>query len=251
MAVRRDYQVQTNAAPPSTAGAVDYCPPRAATRIGVTIATPAYMAMAVEAVRRWKLYSGLEAIILTSEPGVCWWAKYDLASLLPGRQVCFFDADVHFVDHLPLDELWPDGVDLTAIADPGVHDPLAFPAPDCVNFHLDPAKYFNGGLWACDFSNPLLQAWMHHARTITLGVKAGTFPRWYDFGEQTALNIAAKMTGLRLGILDPGWAFFHWAWQKGVLTHPNRVLGVHAAGYHGTAGKTTTLATLTAAYTKP
>lgn len=232
------------------ATAVDFCPAAPPRRIGVTIATAEYMTLAVEAVRRWKEYSGLEAIILTTDKGVCWWTKFDLAALLPGMQVCFFDADIHFVGRLPLDELWPEGIDLTATLDPGVHDPLAFPSEDCKIFKIAPDRYFNGGLWACDFRNPAVQKWLEQARAITLEVKAGTAPRWYDFGEQTALNIAARSAGLNVRMLDSGWAFFHWAWRKSITPHPDRVLGVHAAGYHGVHGKTEILSALVRAYSK-
>lgn len=236
--------------PPEVPTAVDFCPATPPRRIGVTIATPEYMDMAVEAVRRWKQYSGLEAIILTSEKGVCWWTKYDLAAMLPGMQVCFFDADIYFVHPLPLDELWPDDCHLTALQDPGVRDPLAFPSEDCKIFGIDPAAYFNGGFWACDFSQPAVQEWMNYARQITLAVKAGEHQRWYDFGEQTALNIAAMRTGIKVRLIDDGWAFFHWAWRHGKLKHPDRILGIHAAGYQGVSGKLEALSRAVAVFTR-
>ncbi len=230
---------------------IDACPSSGPKRIGVTIATADYMPMACEAARRWKKYSGLECIILTSEPRECWWAKFNLASLFSGLQVCFFDADVYFVNKLPIDNLWSKGIDISATHDPGVYDALAFPALDCITYKLNPAHYFNGGFWACDFSNPKIIQWLNIARDITRRVQEGSLPIWRDFGEQTALNVAAKLTKLSLRILPDEWAFFHWAWRNRNVKHPNNILGIHAAGYPGIEAKMEALSYLVAAYEKP
>lgn len=224
---------------PHTATAALYpaatCPARAPGAVGVTVATgDGHMELAREAVARWTRYTGLPGMILQAAPGCGYWAKYDLAALLPGRQVCYFDADLWMCREPDMDALWPEDEnwDVQAVQDCGINRPTDFPCIDCTTFELDRLRYFNTGWFTMDTRLPGARQWLDLARQLTLEVAGGLRRKPTDDTEQTILNIAAQqMPELRVQLLGSEWNFLKIGHVHGTVTLPRRVYNAHAAGY--------------------
>jgi hypothetical protein len=112
--------------------------------LGVTISSPGYHEMAQEAARRFRKYSGLDCLILTTERDDSYDAKYNLP-LLGSRTLCFFDADLWFCRPFNLAQFG----NLNGIA--GVPDPTrnsfhgTFCYQDAITLGMPPNQYLNTG----------------------------------------------------------------------------------------------------------
>lgn len=202
--------------------------------LAVTIATPPYLALAHEQADYFRRSSGLDTLIVTRE-AEGYHHKLDLPRLFKGQKIIFFDSDYRLLRGA---ELLPmiarsRGYDFIAAPDPGVHDPLQFPAPDSEAFGIDKGLYFNSGFFVADFNNAKVVDGFNRARQLWAENEHGVWKQIADPGEQSYLNAGIQRAGCKIKLLHPRWNFFFHAWRWGTLPEvPRNIVGVHAAGTH-------------------
>ncbi len=217
--------------------------------LGVTIISPSYQEAGAEAVRRWKQYTGNPVLVIHAEAEPAFSVKLHLDELCPARPIVFFDADLWLLRPLPFEQLDP--VMWSAVGDPGVWNPGAFPHSDCRSFDLDSTRYFNSGLMALDLGNMDHRAIFSAAREKLKQVHSGKAEKPVDWTDQFFLNAAFQASNLPLHLLPFAWNFYRFAVQEGSFPHiPRDIIGLHAAGVP-VAEKLTALQAQALAYSMP
>lgn len=190
--------------------------------LGVTLATPQFMEVARHAADHWHRMTGLDCVILSAASDRdAWFIKLRLPSVVARRPICFFDADLWMIqpgDVGAVLERNPGGV--TAVRDPGRWDTGMFPWNDSQQFGDDPEQYFNSGWFVCDLGNEAVQEWFEAARKLHRG---GAPVR--DFGEQSYLNAAIRLSGVPLVHAPRAWNA-----HPGGIDSPLSIIGLHAMG---------------------
>lgn len=194
--------------------------------VGVTLCTPAYRLLAIEAAARWRRHTGLPCLMIDTEDGRDAYEAKFLLSLLGPVKVCFFDADWWLVRRPPLERLWADGR-VRAVQDPGIGHSGCFVPGDCRRWNLPLEGYFNSGFLAMDLSLRSHRGLLEEAWKITAEIAAGTLSAPGDHGEQSILNLAAVRAGTVVELLSHHWNFFV---NGDNARLPEGVIAGHAAG---------------------
>lgn len=196
---------------------------------GITVSTPKYAALAREAARRFKRFTGLDVITHHTTDVAAFTAKMNLDSLAPREPCIFFDADWWAIR--PLDFTGWQADAWLAVADPGVFHPKAFCRPDCDTLGMDPGRYFNTGLFAWNNADPAMRRVFQIARQQEHDAFRGEADDVQDFGEQSRLNLGVQRAGVPLSLLPFSMNYMRFMVQGRVFPYtPALVHAVHAAG---------------------
>lgn len=194
--------------------------------IGITIHTPEYKALAVEACRRWREFTGLPVKrVERKRDGFHW--KLRLDELHDGP-MCFFDADWWL--------LRPWKPERSGLVWQAVHDPMAFCdysfcGKDCDRFAIDRHNYWNSGLFICDLSYEEHRKVFARARESFAENKRSKVMNANDVTDQLHLNIATKELHTPFSFLPTATNYYHFAVTHGALPSiPREVIGLHGAG---------------------
>lgn len=213
---------------PAAAPASRFEPGQGCGLIGVTICTPGYGALATEASRRFRQFTGLEVLRIEAGEGSGFEAKLRLPELSPQQPVVYFDADLWLLRETDFAAYFqPMGV--AGVVDPGTADAESFVSHDVAALGLDAARYFNSGLFLADFrAGPVRAAFA--AAKAAFAAKAAKGIR--DYGEQSCLNLGIQSQGKLIPFtpLPAGYNFFMHAVTHGYGGFPPIVNGLHAAG---------------------
>ena len=199
--------------------------------LGVTIRTPGYEALAEEAVRRFKLASGCQTVLIIDAPEHAGWeAKLSLPELCPARPIIFFDADWWALREFDVRDVMVINQGITAVHEPTVFDPEAHAARDCVTLMMGPRGVINTGFFACDLSDRNTRRMFRDARSMLS--THSDLDQIADPTDQVWLNYARQTVGVPLRMLPLRYNFFLPAAQWGcVPAIPRGIVGLHAAGY--------------------
>lgn len=194
--------------------------------IGITIHTPEYKALAVEACRRWKLHTRLKVRrIERKRDGFHW--KLRLDELHDGP-CCFFDADWWLLRPWKPE---PSGLVWQAVHDPMAFCDYAFCGKDCERFSIDRHNYWNSGLFICDLSYQEHRDVFKRARESYEENKASTVVKVHDVTDQFHLNLATKELHTPFSFLPTPVNYYHFATVHGALpATPREIVGLHGAG---------------------
>lgn len=194
--------------------------------VGVTLSTPSYRPLAVEAAARWRRHTGLPCLVIDAEDGPEAYGAKFLISLLGPVKVCFFDADWWLVRRPPIEFLWRDGR-ARAVSDPGVGNPECFVHRDCVHWSIPFAAYFNTGFFAVDLNLATHRLLFEEAWRIAAEIATGELPAPRDSTEQSILNLAAIRARTEVEFLSSQWNHFVYGDLSRI---PEGVFAGHAAG---------------------
>lgn len=193
---------------------------------GITITTPEYRQLAVEACERWRRFTGLPVkMIERKRDGFHW--KLRLDDLHDGP-CCFFDADWWL-----LREWNPDasGVMWQAVPDAMAFCDESFCGRDCARFGIDRARYWNSGLFICDLSRRDHRRVFGAARESWRENRRSKLARVADKTDQFHLNWAVQELGVPLSVLPTALNYYHFATRHGALPAiPREIVGLHGAG---------------------
>lgn len=196
--------------------------------LGVTLATPAFYDLAVEAMKRWTLFTGQAGVILTGPEGPdAHWEKLRIPQMLPDQDICFFDADLWFQRPCRPWEILASAPNcFHAMPDPGIANKHTFAHADCAAFKLDPDCYFNSGIFLCN-TNTAAYAF---DEAIKIQHSRAARKKLADFGEQTALNFGVQRT-MHFHPLPPEWNVGPWLGIAGLQPSlPGQPIALHAMG---------------------
>ncbi len=207
--------------------------------IGVTLITPSYAEIGMEAVKRFKRHTGLDVVILWREDGPdAFAAKLDIPLTIKDQTVVFFDSDLWFINGADL--WWMDRRDqFLAVMDPGINDiedpsikaTGSWARNDCDVLGINPNKYFNGGFWVANFRHKSHRDAFAHARQLYQDKINGVI-KIGDYGEQSFLNAGVQRCGIEIRDLPMSYNYWHMAYKGGLVNSiPYGVIGLHAAGY--------------------
>lgn len=195
------------------------------TPIGITIQSRGYAALAKEASRRFRRFTGLECLTLKTEDG--YFAKLNLDKLAPKRPIIFFDADLWLLRPMNIKQV----VNWTAVNDPGVYHDHAFPHEDCLATGIYMPHYFNSGLIMCDLRVKTHRDVFKEARRLHRAAKRKGAYQTKDPGDQFYLNLAIHRLGTPITLLPFQYNFYMHMVKGGCFPHiPREVIGLHAAG---------------------
>ena len=199
--------------------------------IGVTLITPSYAEIGLEAVKRFKRHTGLDVVILWRDDGPdAFAAKLDIPLTIKDQTVVFFDSDWWMIRDCDFSE-FQSRHEFFAVHDLGIHDPLAFCTPDSKTLNIDPDLYFNSGFWIANFRYQSHRSAFAKARQAFQDHKNGVIKGIYDFGEQSILNAGIQRAECDLVMLDSTYNFIHWFYKSGAQKSiPWGIISVHAAG---------------------
>lgn len=194
--------------------------------IGITVHTPDYRELAIEACRRWKLYTGLKVRrIERRRDGFHW--KLRLDELHDGP-CCFFDADWWL-----LREWRPEA---SGVLWQAVHDPMAFcdysfVGKDCDRFGIDRSHYWNSGLFVCDLSREEHRAVFARARESWEENRNSKLIGVHDVTDQAHLNLATRELRTPFSFMAGATNYYHFATEHGAHPSiPREIIGLHGAG---------------------
>jgi len=195
--------------------------------LGVTIVTPGYEALAVEAIARFKAASGCEAVLCIEVPeGEGFNAKLHLDDLCPARPIVFFDADWWALRTFDVAELLPANDEFVAVHDPAVFDASSWPALDCAAHEMDVGSYFNTGLFACDLSKHFVTETFRRARVLAESEAMN------DPTDQGLINLARHRLQVPVRMLPNVFNHYPLSVQWGTFPFtPRGVIGLHGAGW--------------------
>lgn len=194
--------------------------------IGITIHTPEYKALAVEACRRWREFTGLPVRrIERKRDGFRW--KLRLDELHDGP-CCFFDSDWWLLREWRPE---PSGILWQAVHDPMAFCDYSFCGKDCERFEIDRAHYWNSGLFICDLSREDHRSVFERARQSWEENEGSTVVNVHDQTDQFHLNLATKELRTPFSMLPTSLNYYHFATQHGAHPSiPREITGLHGAG---------------------
>ena len=205
--------------------------------IGITIASPEFEYLAVEAAKRFRKHTDVKkTIILSTEYEKNYKEKLSLTDHIGNETAVFFDSDLWFVRDVSLKK-YDKTEKFYACSDPGCHPDFAenhFPYLDSKNFGIDPAKYFNGGFFIFNklHTNAFnLARELYANMKVEKGVKMVDGKPLKDFGEQSLLNYALTKLGFNVKILDQRFNYMPFAVLHVKAQEIDDPYAIHAAGY--------------------
>lgn len=192
--------------------------------IGVTLASPAMLSLATEAVRRFRDQTGLPSVMLCppNDRAAHMW-KLVIPDMVERGPICYYDADWWMIrPGDPRGLLVPGAI--SAVADVGVYNRQTFAFSDTASLQLRRELYFNSGFFVCDTSDVVVRNAFRCAATLSLSERVA------DFGEQSYLNAGAQRMA-RVNLVGKEWNSGPWAWQAGLDESPCvQPIGLHAFG---------------------
>lgn len=194
--------------------------------IGITVHTPEYKSLAVEACRRWREFTGLPVKrIERKRDGFRW--KLRLDELHDGP-CCFFDADWWL-----LREWKPESSGLLwqAVQDPMAFCDYSFVGKDCERFNLTREHYWNSGLFVCDLEREEHRAVFERARETWEENAESRLVSAHDATDQLHLNLATRELHTPMSMLPSSLNYYHFATLHGANPCiPREIIGLHGAG---------------------
>jgi hypothetical protein len=202
--------------------------PSSVTMEAVTVISPGYEDVGLEAVKRFNKFARcngqpLRVTILSepvSGPGV-YARKLDMDGFR-SKSVVFFDADYWLLR--PVDfGAFENTQEFIGVRDHGTQLQGCFPREDCANFGLPPESYINTGFF-------IFHPGLHHevwplARELM--AKGGMA----DHGEQSYLNLALHKLNIPRTTLPVKYNFWKFLADWGGLPfYPRGIIGLHGAG---------------------
>lgn len=197
--------------------------------IGVTISSPGYHELAHEAARRFRKYTGCDALILTTDRRDSYDAKMALP-FLGDRTICFFDADLWFVRKVDL-EPFRQIHGIAAVKEASRYDgATSFCFNDAASLGFDNESYINTGLMIFRGGNQAIQSAFNLASSLIAERASGSLVT-EDKTEQSLLNAGIHRSNIDLSFLGDEWNFWPHAWQRGWMDKlPVYPYCIHAAG---------------------
>lgn len=192
--------------------------------IGVTITSPKFRSIAVEAQKRFEECTGLPSILVSTPVEKNYLLKFELFKLLKGQTVVYFDSDLWFIQKCDL-SCFNEREEFLAVQDPGILEDVCFPLHDAATLEIDIQKYFNSGLmiWNDRHEEVFQQAPLLYEKYKR---------KLFDFGEQSIMN-AAVQRNCPLELISHSFNYTPVA--EGKLETPmvpmDHPLTIHAAGY--------------------
>ena len=197
--------------------------------LGVTIASPGYFDLANEAAARFRQFSGLDALIITTDRKDSYDMKYALP-LLGTRTLVFFDADLWFIRPIDLTRF----ANLNGIA--AVQDVTrhsfngTFCLQDAVSLDMPPDRYVNTGFMVINPRVQAVKAAFNLASVLMAQRRAGEI-KTLDVTEQSLLNAAFYRSSVDMHFLPDEWNFWPHAWKHKFYDRiPMEPYCIHAAG---------------------
>lgn len=197
--------------------------------LGVTIASPGYFELANEAARRFRKYSGLDALVITTDRNDSYDMKYILP-LLGTRTLVFFDADLWFIRQVSFARF----ANLNGIA--AVQDATrhsfhgTFCLQDALGLDMPPDRYINTGFMVINPRLPAVAEAFRLASALMAQRRAGEV-KTLDVTEQSLLNAAFYRSGVDMHFLPDEWNFWPMAWKHKFYDRlPMEPYCIHAAG---------------------
>ena len=192
--------------------------------IGVTLSSPRFRKLAVEAQARFEEATGLPSHLVSVPTERNYLAKLELHRSFKGQTVVYFDADLWFIQKCDLSS-FDNQEEILGVKDPGIYDKTHFPYHDCKTLGLDVERYFNTGLiiW-----NDRHKHVFEKAREIYAATKG----RLKDFGEQSVVNAAAQRTS-KVRLISNSFNYMPFAEINKLagMQTIRKPLTVHGAGY--------------------
>jgi len=198
--------------------------------LGVTIASPGYQHLVDEAVRRFRVHTGLKVLVLSlcEEPAFA--SKLYLDQFVVPRPIIYFDVDLWMLRAFDFEPLCGSGR-WCAVPDPATWNPLAFPCTDCEREGWVKEDYFNSGLFVCDLADPRIRRVFADARAKLSDCHSGRSATPADWTDQYFLNWAVQQQPGLLRRLPFAMNFYKKAVDWGSYPHiPREIIGLHAAG---------------------
>lgn len=195
---------------------------------GITLASPGYFNLANEAARRFRKYTGMDCLVITTDRADSYDAKLALPNL-GDRTLCFIDSDLWMIRPVNLDPFRQmNGV--AAVPEAGRHLIHSFCIHDCETLEVPMDRYVNAGLMIINPRVPAVQEAFNIAAQILAESRAG-INVLKDYGEQSALNAGFLRAGVQMTFLGDEWNFWpkawHWKCYDELPLHP---YSIHAAG---------------------
>lgn len=197
--------------------------------LGVTIASPGYFELANEAAARFRKYSGLDALVITTNRNDSYDMKYILP-LLGTRTLIFFDADLWYIRPVSFDRF----ANLNGIA--AVQDATrhsfhgTFCLQDAISLDVPPDRYVNTGFMVINPRLPAVAEAFRLASSLMAQRRAGEI-KTLDVTEQSLLNAAFYRSGVDMHFLPDEWNFWPMAWKHKFYDRlPLEPYCIHAAG---------------------
>lgn len=197
--------------------------------IAITVACPAYADLANEQAEHFRRHSKLDTIVVHNNDS-SFRHKLDLEQMFRGQKVVFFDADYRLIRDAHFNDIGEQG-EFIACHDCGLHDINQFPSPDSAILDINPALYFNSGLWVADFRYESHRHAFAIARQLFEEKRNGLWSGIGDLGEQSFLNAGVQKAGVQIRHLHPRYNFMFHSWRWGAMPEiPREIIGIHAAG---------------------
>jgi hypothetical protein len=194
--------------------------------LGVTISTPGYQDLAIQAAERFRKFSGCDTLILESNERNGFNLKLELHRIFANRDICFFDSDLWAVRKFDLTEFC-NSSSVIGVNDPTSTSPASFCYHDSISLGIPFSKYLNTGFLICDFKSKKVRRSFEIARE-NINNKEALNVR--DNTEQSILNYGFK--NCKVKTIPLKWNFWKKAADWGnVDSIPRDIINVHAAGY--------------------
>ncbi len=197
--------------------------------LGVTIASPGYFDMAYEAAARFRKYTELDAMVITTDRQESYDMKYVLP-LLGTRTLVFFDADLWFIRQASLAR-FANLNGIAAVQDVTRHSIHGtFCLQDALALDMPPDRYVNTGFMVINPRVPAVGEAFRLASVLMAQRRAGEI-NILDVTEQSLLNAAFYRSGVDMHFLPDEWNFWPMAWKHKFYDRlPLEPYCIHAAG---------------------
>lgn len=197
--------------------------------LGVTIASPGYFELANEAAARFRKYSGLDALVITTDRNDSYDMKYILP-LLGTRTLVFFDADLWFIRQVSFAR-FANLNGIAAVPDATRHSfHGTFCLQDALGLDVPPDRYVNTGIMIINPRVPAVAEAFRLASALMARRRAGEI-KTLDVTEQSILNAAFHRSGVEINFLADEWNFWPMAWKHKFYDRiPMEPYCIHAAG---------------------
>lgn len=198
--------------------------------IGLTVSTPSYERLTLEARKRFEKETGLRTTVVSASDTNGFTAKLEIWR--SRADTLFFDSDLWVLRKTDFSKL----PDWSVVHDPCVFHPESFCFKDCQqpfeNGGLLRDRYFNTGLMKVDFRKPANREVFKLASSIAAKVREGKAWKPHDATDQYYINRAVLELGISVTLLPYSFNYYHKAVEWGVLSFtPREVRCLHAAGY--------------------
>lgn len=197
--------------------------------LGVTIASPGYFELANEAAARFRKYSGLDALVITTDRNNSYDMKYILP-LLGTRTLVFFDADLWFIRQVSFAR-FANLNGIAAVQDATRHSYHGtFCLQDAISLDMPPERYVNTGFMVINPRLPAVAEAFRLASALMAQRRAGEI-KILDVTEQSLLNAAFYRSNVDMCFLPDEWNFWPVAWKYKFYDRlPMEPYCIHAAG---------------------